>query len=552
MTISPVPTPTPDDEVRVPVVPDRAPWRSISLTSGASCWLSGYTTGADDESAAASLAAAAAADRPEAALITWARETLGHGAALYWDRDQAVGITDVAATVPLFLARAEGSDGLRATVGRFTDGSLDEEAALQLAMGGFTIGERCLIPSLRSLRPGTVAIVRRGETKVVRHARYLGPVEADADPRDPALRKRHNDLLLGIVEDMVRSVEGRRIAVPLSAGLDSRAILCALKEVGYDRVTSFSYGLPGNHEAAGARKVAMRLGVPWRMIDYSPSGQRRFFESETARNFLAFADRPDAMPFMQDVPALERLIAEGGVGEDAVFVNGQSGDFIAGNHIPRALVDGAISLEDAVIEKHFDMWRHLKTPENLDRIKAALAAEFSALDGDVPVHAAYELLEHEARQSKYVCAGQRAYEFFNRDWRLPLWDARYVAFWRGMPVEAKLGRRLFVEALTEVNWGGVWGADWVFHRTIVPAWLRPFRLSAKLLCAPFGRKTWHRVEKRLFDWRMDPVQNYAIVPWLAVAASTMGHRNALSWHARDFLKRKGIRIDDGSTTVFAR
>lgn len=533
------PTATPPS----PVIPNSGPWRVIRLADDARCWLTGYTTGADDESAATDLVRAAR--RGNDALIDWARSALGHGAALLSLGDRQIAVTDVAGTVPIYLARGRFHADPAQLMSEAGNG-VDDEAALHLAMGGFTIGRRCLISGIEAMRPGEIAIQDSHGLQRIRHARYLCHPDSSADPRDPELRRRHNDLLLEIAAKLAKAATGRQILIPLSAGLDSRAVLCALKEVDCANIATFSYGLPGNHEAEGAARVAARLGVSWRMIDYSPARQRAFFESTTAQRFFAFADRPDAMPFMQDVPALERLIAEGGADPDAIVINGQSGDFIAGNHIPAALAEGRTGRNSALIAKHFDFWRHLKTPANLSRLEAAIDAELADLGPDVPDWAAYELLEYEARQSKYVCAGQRAYEFFDLDWRLPLWDARYVAFWRDMPLAAKRDRTLFREALEAANWGGVWGPDWVFPRTVVPTWLRPIRIAAKAGCAAFGREVWHRVEKRLFDWRMDPVQNYALVPYCRVATDSRGFRNALALHGEAYLARHGIGIDDFS------
>ena len=40
----------------------------------------------------------------------------------------------------------------------------------------------------------------------------------------------------------------------------------------------------------------------------------------------------------------------------------------------------------------------------------------------------YEILEYENRQCKYVINGQRLYEYFKYEWRLPLWDNLYLDF----------------------------------------------------------------------------------------------------------------------------
>lgn len=516
-------------------IPDRAPWRRLDAPDGARCWLSGYTSAASDESAAATLAAAAA--QGEAALKAWARGTLCLGAAVVYGPAGLAAVSDVVAGTPLFLGTIAGAPAIAARASDLDRDAPDATALRQLAAAGFTIGARTQDAGVAALLPGQ--IVRMpigGAPQISRWTRYLGAPDPARDPDDPAERRRHNDLLLQLLERLVRDAAGRPIVAPLSAGFDSRAILSGLKEIGAPNVTAFSYGLPGNHEAEGARKVAAKLGVPWEMVAYSHAGQRAFFQSKTAADFFAFADRPDAMPFMQDVPALERLIAADRLPKDAILVNGQSGDFIAGNHIPAALLDGWASLEGAFAAKHMAMWGRFRTPAFERELAGWLKAELPA-DQELSPAAAYELLEFESRQSKYVVAGQRAYEFFDRAWRLPLWEPEYVEFWRTAPLAAKRGRRLFVEALEEANWGGVWGPDWVFPRTVVPRWLRGPRLAAKLLAAPFGRARWHRLEKRVFDWWMDPVLNYAIKPYGAVLRDDRGFRNALALHNEAYLAR---------------
>jgi asparagine synthase (glutamine-hydrolysing) len=537
--------------------PTREPWRRTDLPGTGALWTHGYTNSGAKESPWQRFLDSATDD----ALIAAARTLPGHGAFILDTGGAALAMTDVAGTVPLYRATLGGvthigADGWAVARAAGLDG-IDDHAAYQLGLGGYTVGRRTLIPGLETLKPGELLVASPKGNRVLRHSGHANAPDPDIDADDPAARAGVRELVLNTIADMAAGLNGRRIMLPLSGGLDSRAILCALKEAGYGNVVTFSYGLPGNHEAAGAAKVARKLGYPWHMVPYSHGEQRTFFEGGTVRRFWEFADRPDAMPFMQDVPAMEKLRGVLDIPADAVFINGQSGDYNTGNHIPGELLPAALAglstaeirrrIMAAVLAKHFDLWQVLKTPEALARLETDIFADIAeSLPGDADAESAfsaYELSEYDNRQVKYVVAGQRSYEFFGYDWRLPLWDREFVEFWLTVPIGAKYRQRLYREALEEGNWGGVWGPEWRFPRTVVPGWLKAPRLAAKLLHAPLGGARWHGFERRYFNWIMDPVLNYAIVPYGSVARDRRGHRNALAWHAEAFLKRHGLSLE---------
>ena len=62
---------------------------------------------------------------------------------------------------------------------------------------------------------------------------------------------------------IVEDTSNKNVWVPLSGGLDSRLVICKLKEHGCENLRAFSYGPPGNYEASAARHVAEVLKVPW-------------------------------------------------------------------------------------------------------------------------------------------------------------------------------------------------------------------------------------------------------------------------------------------------
>ena len=530
-------------------------WRQCEA-QGLTLWFKGYLNGDSAESLARRLAVLPCEE--------WAQAAAGLDGhfALMAARDDAVfAAVDRIASIPVFYGldgaawRVDGN--ARRLAAELGATKINPEAALALAMSGATIGPAMLLDGVEALGAGeTVLFVPGQEPRRRRYYLYLPHPDETVSADDPELRRCLADVTMGIFEKMVASLDGRAVAVPLSAGLDSRLVACALKELEVKNVICFSYGRRGNFEAEGARRVAAKLGYDWIFVEHTPRQQAATFASEECRAFEAFTDPLNAIPFHQDFFAVGSLRAEGKIPQDTIIVNGQSGDYIAGNHIPPSLcaVTGEMAedarwarITDALMDKHYDLWKVLRTPENESKIARLLREEMEAVGGGLgkPENdfALYEISEFLNRQVKYVVAGQRSYEWHGYDWRLPLWDNDFLDFWKAAPLAAKAGRRLFRETFAECNWGGVWSGEWEFPQTVTPAWLRPVRLAAKVMHAPLGRARWHRFEKRYFDWAMDEVCNYAVASYSRVVRDRRGHRNAVSWQVEKYLTAKGLGFD---------
>ena len=535
---------------------DHVPGWYAYEAQGLTLWLKGYLNGDNPQDLARRLAALPCEN--------WMQVTAGldgHFALVSKQDDTVFAAVDRIASIPLsygFDGTAWRVDGnarrLAAGLGAV---KINPDAALALAMSGATIGRATLFNGIETLGAGEAVLFTPGqEPRRQRLYLYMPHPDEAVSAGDPALRRRLADVTMGIFEKMVASLDGHAVAIPLSAGLDSRLVACALKELGVENVTCFSYGHRGNFEAEGARRVAAKLGYDWIFVEHTPRQQAATFASEECRAFEAFADPLNAIPFHQDFYAVGRLKEEEKIPQDAIIVNGQSGDYIAGNHIPPSLCAAAGDMSEearweritaALMNKHYDLWKTLRTPENEARVSAMLCEEMESEGGGLgkPENdfALYEMSEYLNRQVKYVVAGQRSYEWHGYDWRLPLWDNDFLDFWKAAPLAVKAGRRLFRETFAECNWGGVWGGEWEFPQTVTPAWLRPLRLAAKILHAPLGRARWHRFEKNYFGWAMDEVCNYAVAPYGRVARDRRGHRNAVSWQAEKYLAGKGLGFD---------
>lgn len=533
---------------------ERAPWR-LHCVSGLRVWLAGILFNTDIERLAAALSGPAIPSAAQVEALLGAAD--GHFALVVEAPGWTLAAVDPVRSIPLFHTHdaplrvaAMPGDLLEALGGA----AVDPVAARCLAMGGFTVGADTLWDGIRQLRPGQYLLAHGGRHEIGRYRQWRPWLGQEA-PRDQ-LRRDLAELTLEALRKMVASVDGRTIVVPLSAGLDSRCIVSGLRRIGYDNVRCFAYGLPGNWEATASQRIAARLGYDWRFVPLSPGRQRAFFRGDLHRGYVEFADTGCATPFIQDLLPVHLLMQDGYIASDAVIVNGQSGDFITGNHIPPALAAPGVagqSLEtaafDAFLAKHFRLWRSLATPANdavvVGRLRRLMAEEALSMDDPSTAYGVYEFLENDVRQAKYVVNGQRCYEYLGLDWRLPLWDSLYLDFYERAPLSAKVNQSLYREMLLEQDWGGVWaGPEWQAHRYVSPGWMRVgVRPLLKLLNAPLGRDHWHRFERRFLAYWMEITGGQALRPYWTVAADRRGARHFVAWHTEAYLAEKGLRYD---------
>ena len=539
-------------------------WRSIAR-GAATLWFKGYLNGGGFAGADF----AARTDGLIAAIVAGDAESIGallrlldgHFALCIATPAGVLAAVDRVRSIPLAYAREgdgwiidDQASRIRGRLGLGVD-DIDSDAALALAMSGATIGPATLFRSIKQLLPGEFLLFE-APTKALSVHRYAlyRPWRVEHKKREHLLTELI-EVTLGILEKLVQSAAGRQILVPLSAGLDSRLIASGLAHLGYRNVGCFSYGQKGNFEAAAAKKIAAHLDYPWAFVPFTHRFARAAFADERHRQYHDFADNAAATPVDHDFLALLQMDGVGWINEEAIVVNGLSGDYITGSHIPPSLTKPIPSINrdkrdiiifDALVAKHYSLWPGLRTQKNLERVKAMLWDELEAVgapfDDPKTSFALYEFSEFQNRQCKYVVAGQRAYEFFGYDWRLPLWDNNYLDFWERAPLSAKLDRNLFREMLERENWGGVW-RGWLTPRYLTPRWVVPLRFAAKIACAPFGKALWHSVERRIFAYWMDIISNYDIVRYRDVLFAPRDHRNAVSWLTSSYLSHKGLAFD---------
>lgn len=333
-------------------------------------------------------------------------------------------------------------------------------ATTEFLTAGYVTGYNTLIDGLYQLQAGECIVYESNSSNLIRrrYYRYLPKPDKDRSVADWAHGLK--EITEAIFRRLIQSADGRQLVVPLSGGLDSRLIVTMLSHLGYDNVKTFSYGPRANHEARIAKKVAEQAGYPWEFYPMSHKEVYDFFWSRARQDYWSFSDSLSAVPNMQDVQTIT-MLRRRGVSEDAIIVNGQSGDFISGGHLPKHLFAGRGI--DAVIwsllHKHFKLRLSLFTPNNLDLLVSQLQTSLGEIERcagrNISPAALFESWEWQERQCKYVIAGQRAYDWVGFDWALPLWDLDYLKFWSKVPFELKVNQSLYRKFLVTEDYCGL-------------------------------------------------------------------------------------------------
>ena len=329
---------------------------------------------------------------------------------------------------------------------------VNKTAALDIFHSGYPWDGATIDKNIHQLQPGEFLLkTKTHPPSITSYYSYL-PTEPSSKPRCGQLISDLEDILNTVFSRLMDQLNGREAWISLSGGFDSRLILFKLHELGYKKIKTFSYGPAGNRQARIAKATANALDTPWLFIPPpSPRNARSFFKSNTRRSYWEFSDALSSTPFMQDFYPIFFLQQKHILPEDSLIINGQSGDFLSGSHIPEAPLRAKTkdSISSLILKKYMSLWE-LGEQAKKERLSFILRSFDSWDNLSIEARAAiYELLEWRNRQSKFVVNGQRCYDFFGYAWKLPLWDIDYMDFWKNVPFEYRKEQSLLKKYLIE-------------------------------------------------------------------------------------------------------
>jgi asparagine synthase (glutamine-hydrolysing) len=484
----------------------------------------------------------------------------GHYSVIVESHDYVIAFVDKIRSIPLYFSESHEqfivSNSAYSIQNLVAKHCFSKDSSLLFLMTGYCLQNDTLIENIKQLRPGQFLLVNKKEStlQIEHYYRYFNPIERKTDRT--ILLDELNKVISKTFDKMIESLEGRHVMIPLSGGYDSRFILGMLKDRGYDNVSAYSYGINGLWEVKRAKKIAEMLNIRWTYVEFIPSDTRKLFDSSERRKYYRYAGGLNSAPHLPDYHAIKKLLSQGLIPHDAIFINGQSGDFITGGHIPPIVKlneDKGFSIEDvlqALLDKHFSLWINLKSENNLKLAKKRISEslqdiEFDNVDSRI-FSKLYELFEFEERQSKFVVNGQRIYDYFGFDWRLPLWSDEIIRFWETIDWKTKYGQELYLEYLKIHNFGGVFNnVSLPPQYTYFPKWTLIPRTIFKGLSLIYGRDVTYYYQKYLKYYQAyGPF--YPDTSYLNHLKNSEYHRNPISYAAKEYLEE----ITENKYSVF--
>ncbi len=384
-----------------------------------------------------------------------------------------VAAVDRIRSIPLFYAHTNGdiyvSDDAYWVAEQIGEDQYDKLSAAEFLLTGYVTGANTLHSKVRQLQAGELLHAKSTPSGIeVTKIRYYQFIHGNYIQNREQLLEEWDKVLVSAFSRLIKSVNGRPIAIPLSGGKDSRLIAIMLKRLGYENVICYSYGLPGNWNSKISEQVALKLNYRWKFIPYSHQLWHDSFHSKEYRAYVRYADGLSSVAFIQDWPAVWKMKVENMLPENSVFVPGHGGDPIEGSQIPTAF--GWINqvrrktLVNAIMTKHYNLWNleRLETQRlfkmSSEEVRVGLGRKIHSLLDGMPystMEEAANAFEHwtwQEREAKFIVNSVRVYEFWGYSWRLPLWDSELMHFWQRVPLYYRLQMRLrtqYIEKLQE-------------------------------------------------------------------------------------------------------
>jgi len=386
------------------------------------------------------------------------KEMNGSFAVIIKNKNKLFIATDQFRSIPLFYSMKGStfylSDNAYWLKEKLLLNKIDPISQKEFLAARYVSDKNTLFEQIKQIQAGEYLAVEEKNNKIEFkkeiYYRYLHKNFTKKDKKN--LFKELNKISENVFRKLIKSINNATIVVPLSAGYDSRYVITMLKKLNYKNVICFSYGKKNNKEAIISKRVADRLGYKWFFVEYSKEKWFNWFSSEERIKYQKFAENLCSVMHIQDFLAVKKLKNKKLIPENSVFVPGHSGDMLGGSQGPKKInIKKIYILDNAtkyLLKFNYILHGHKNKKVFISKIKNSLYQIYTKkiLNPEEYVNLIESYILSN-KVAKFVINSVKVYEFFNYQWRIPLWDIELVSFWLKIPLKHRLENKLYNEYL---------------------------------------------------------------------------------------------------------
>jgi len=242
------------------------------------------------------------------------------------------------------------------------------------------------------------------------------------------LQKDFFQIFKKVIKKNIEKVpENKKIIIPISGGLDSRAILAeVLNLVPNNRIKTYTFGIKGSYDYQIGKEIANKAGVAHQALDLNKV-------SYTQEEMIETAKRCDYQTHLFHHPPLHFLKE---FIEDNIIFSGYLGDLIFGSYADKAFIRKEEVKKWYLENKKYSFYLRNSQPE--DFIKY-----IEDIDNESAVSPAEQLILYE-RGPKLTAP----HILMNGwDYALPLIDKQIMNFMFSLPQNYRINEKFFIDTM---------------------------------------------------------------------------------------------------------
>ena len=327
--------------------------------------------------------------------------------------------------------------------------SLRKDAIIDFFLFGYLLEDKTFFEHIHQLPPASILEVSKNDMNLTKYWDYEYDEEYDARPKEELIEEL-GALWQRAVERRIKKDE--TIIIPLSGGLDSRAVLAAtLRCTSKDNIITFTFGEQGSLDFEIGKMIAEKAGV-----ENIPLGvEKSDFEGQYNISMKYIEGMVDATPYfaIRSYKGMEKY-------GDKLYI-GYMGDPIMGSHISSKMLKKKLKSEqdyieaDSIIfEKHrlndLEDVGELLNPSyiNIENLKYSFESTLNELkrnrNEDMANYCA--IWDYIHRQDKYTMFAVFSYDEYFK-YITPFLDNELIDFMLKIPPELRLDEKLYKSML---------------------------------------------------------------------------------------------------------